>query len=150
MKAIAALIALMLIVPASLAWSHCQLPCGIYHDDVRLEMISENIETIEKAMVQIVDLSKAESPNLNQVVRWVNNKDEHADELIQTVTWYFLNQRIKPVAAGGAGYDAYITQVTLLHEMMVNAMKAKQTTDLQYVERLKELLMDFTKAYMGE
>ena len=50
-------------------------------------------------------------------------------------------------AAGGQGYDAYIKQVTLLHEMMVNAMKAKQTTDLQYVERLKELLMDFTKAY---
>jgi nickel superoxide dismutase len=150
MKASAALFALMLLIPASLAWSHCQVPCGIYHDDVRLEMMGEHVQTIEKAMQQITDLTKTESPNSNQIVRWVNNKDEHADELNHIVTWYFLSQRVKPVPAGGAGYDAYITKLTLLHEMMVNSMKAKQSTDIQYVERLKELLMDFTKAYMGE
>ena len=150
MKASAAFFALMLLIPASLAWSHCQVPCGIYHDDVRLEMMSEHVQTIEKAMKQITDLSKAEDPNTNQIVRWVNNKDEHADELSHIVTWYFLSQRVKPVPAGGDGYDAYITKLTLLHEMMVNSMKAKQSTDIQYVERLKELLMDFTKAYTGE
>jgi nickel superoxide dismutase len=150
MKTGAALSVLLLLIPATLVWAHCQVPCGIYHDDLRLELIDEHIETIEKSMQQITSLSKAESPNANQIVRWVNNKDAHADELINIVTWYFLNQRVKPVAAGGAGYDAYITQVTLLHEMMVNAMKAKQSTDIQYVERLKELLMDFTKAYRGE
>lgn len=150
MKTIAALATLMLLASASLAWAHCQVPCGIYHDDVRLKMMAEHIETVEKSMGQITALSKAENPNANQIIRWVNTKDEHADALVDIVTWYFLNQRVKPVAAGAAGYDAYITKLTLLHEMMVTSMKAKQTTDLQHVERLKEILMDFEKAYMGE
>jgi nickel superoxide dismutase len=150
MKIGAALIALMLLIPVSLAWSHCQVPCGIYNDEMRLEMIDEHIKTIEKAMQQITELTEAETLNSNQIVRWVNNKDEHADELIRIVTWYFLNQRVKPVPAGGPDYEAYVAKLTMLHEMMVNAMKAKQSTDIQYVERLKELLMDFTKAYMGD
>jgi len=38
--------------------------------------------------------------------------------------------------------------LTLLHRMMVEAMKAKQTTDLQHVQNLRGLLSAFEKAYM--
>ena len=149
MKTGAALLAMILLIPASLAWSHCQVPCGIYHDDLRLEMMGEHIQTIEKAMQQIESLTKAGSPNSNQIVRWVNSKDEHADELIHIVTWYFMNQRVKPVATDSPDYDAYVAKLTLLHEMMFTSMKAKQSTDIQYAERLRELLKEFTTAYTG-
>jgi nickel superoxide dismutase len=130
-------------------YSHCQIPCGIYDDPARLKMIDEHIATIEKAMQQIVQLSQAEPANMNQIVRWVNNKDTHADELSEIVTYYFMAQRIAPTAPDSAEYKDYVRKLTLLHEMLVNSMKCKQTTDLAYVEKLKDLLKEFTAAYQG-
>ncbi|MHC4291111.1 MAG: superoxide dismutase [Ni] [Planctomycetota bacterium] len=127
--------------------SHCQIPCGIYDDPARLKMISEHIDTIEKSMKQIVQLSQTEPVNMNQVVRWVNNKEHHTDELSEIVTYYFMAQRIKPVDADSAMHKKYIQQLTLLHEMLVTGMKCKQTTDLAQVEKLKGLLKEFSAAY---
>jgi nickel superoxide dismutase len=150
MKTIAAFALLALMLPIPAAWSHGQVPCGIYDDEMRLEMISEHIRTIERSMQQIEELSKAESPNANQIVRWVINKDEHADELVDIVTWYFMTQRVAPVPGDSQEYQDYVRKLTLLHEMMFYSMKAKQSTDLEYVENLKGLLADFSKAYMGK
>ena len=57
------------------AFSHCEIPCGIYGDEMRFAMMKEDIATIEKSMKQIVELSKQASPNHNQIVRWVQNKE---------------------------------------------------------------------------
>ena len=48
-----------------------------------------------------------------------------------------------------AAYAKYVKQLTLLHEMLVQAMKAKQTTDMEAVERLKTLTGEFYEAYFG-
>ena len=62
-----------------------------------------------------------------------------------------MAQRIKPVdKSDAAGYEKYIKQLTLLHEMLVYSMKTKQTTDLANVEKLRSLLADFRSAYLGE
>ena len=130
--------------------AHCQIPCGIYDDEMRAEMIAENITTIEKAMIQVESLSSADKPDYNQIVRWTNVKDEHADAISDIVSWYFLQQRVKPVKVSEAdAHEAYVYKLTLLHEMLVYSMKAKQTTDLANVEKLKTLLKDFEKAYFG-
>lgn len=150
MKRSAALLSLILFVPLSAAWSHCQVPCGIYDDEMRLEMIGEHIKTIERSMQQVEELSKADSPNYNQIVRWVNNKEEHADGLTDIVTWYFMNQRVKPVSGDSQDYQTYVSQITMLHEMMFYAMRAKQSTDMENVEKLKQLLEGFRRAYLGE
>ena len=71
-SAIAALILSVLL--ASVVYSHCQIPCGIYGDASRFDMLDEHIRTIEKSMKQISELSQKENPNFNQVVRWTNNK----------------------------------------------------------------------------
>lgn len=135
----------------SLVYSHCQIPCGIYDDPARLAAIAENITTIEKAMKSIEELSAQQKPNMNQIVRWVNVKDEHAEDIAHIVSYYFMAQRIKPVDKSDAtGYEKYIKQLTLLHEMLVYSMKAKQTTDLANVEKLRSLLTDFRSAYLGE
>jgi nickel superoxide dismutase len=138
------------IVFGSLAYSHCQVPCGIYGDQGRFDAIAEHITTIEKSMQQIEHLVTQEKSNINQAIRWVNNKDKHADEISHIVTYYFMAQRVKLPAEGDRkANDAYVKKLTLLHRMLVYAMKSKQTTDLGNVHELRHLLADFQKAYSG-
>jgi nickel superoxide dismutase len=136
---------------APLVYSHCQIPCGIYDDPARLAAIAENITTVEKAMKSIEELSAQQKPNMNQIVRWVNVKDEHSEDIAHIVSYYFMAQRIKPVDKNdAAGYEKYVRQLTLLHEMLVYSTKAKQTTDLANVEKLRSLLANFRSTYLGE
>ena len=128
-------------------YSHCQIPCGIYDDSARLKMINEHTMTIEKSMKQIIELSESKADDNNQIVRWVNNKEQHADALSEIVTEYFLAQRIKPAEPDSPQYKNYIHQLTLLHQMLQTSMKCKQTTDLSQVEKLRALLTDFSVAY---
>jgi len=150
-KAVVTGILALIMILSSMVYSHCQIPCGIYDDPARFVMLAEHITTIEKSMKQIVELSAKEKPNMNQIVRWVNNKESHADELSQIVTYYFMTQRIKPVdKAESDSYQAYIRKLTLLHEMLVYNMKAKQTTDLSNVEKLRTLLAEFQAVYFEQ
>ncbi|MCF6284215.1 MAG: superoxide dismutase, Ni [Candidatus Hydrogenedentes bacterium] len=132
------------LLPAQLASAHCQVPCGIYGDEARFATLEEHITTIEKAMNQITELSSAGDKNYNQIVRWVNAKELHADELTKIVTYYFLAQRIKPTA------DKYEAKLKALHGLMISAMKAKQTTDLAHVASLREGLSEFSTLYLGK
>lgn len=129
-------------------FAHCEIPCGIYEDTLRIELIKEHITTIDKSMKMIIELSKEEPLNYNQIVRWVNNKEVHAVKLQDIVTQYFLNQRIKPTKPENQElYEKYIKHLSLLHELMVYSMKAKQTTDLSYVEKLNSTILEFEKSY---
>lgn len=128
--------------------AHCEIPCGIYADSVRITLIKEHITTIEKSMNQINEISKSSSPNYNQLVRWVSNKEEHAKKIQDIVSQYFLHQRIKLVEdTSGEAYEKYQKHLELLHQMLVHAMKCKQTTDLGFTEKLKTTVADFEKAY---
>ena len=137
-------------LPAPPAFSHCEIPCGIYDDEMRFAMMKEDIATIQKSMKQVMELSKQKNPNHNQIVRWVQNKEHHADEIRDVATQYFMAQRVKPVLSkGSAEHDAYVNKITLLHQMIVYSMKCKQTTDLANVEKLLQILDEFEKAYLG-
>lgn len=130
------------------AFSHCEIPCGIYGDEMRFDMLEEHITTIEKCMKMVVLLSKEKDKNYNQIVRWVNNKEKHANYVQHIVYQYFMTQRVKPVDEKNTKeYKKYVKQITLLHQMLVYAMKAKQTTDLANVEKLRSLLASFRTAY---
>jgi nickel superoxide dismutase len=143
-------VCLAVVVLGSLAYSHCQIPCGIYGDEARLGLMAENITTIEKSMKQITELSRAAAPNMNQIVRWVQNKEKHADDTSQIITYYFMAQRVKPAdKSDEKAYEDYVKKVTLLHQMLVECMKAKQTTELAHVEKLRDLLGEFHDAYHG-
>lgn len=130
---------------------HCQIPCGIYDDPVRFTLMREHVQTIEKSMNSVIELSKAPGENANQLTRWVMNKEGHADKLATIVTEYFLQQRIAPVSDGaGDGRAAYLHQIELCHRILVRAMKAKQTTDLEHVRELRRLIAEFREAYFGK
>ena len=141
MKKFASLIvcAALLTAVALTVKAHCQIPCGIYNDPMRIHMMEEHVTTIEKSMKML-----EAGQNANQTTRWVNNKEAHADELTEIVTFYFLAQRIKP------GMDKYEENLKTLHEIIIYSMKAKQTTDLKNVEKLKELIHQFEHSYLGE
>jgi nickel superoxide dismutase len=143
---------LMLVLATPIALGHCQIPCGIYDDAARFTEMREHVTTIEKSMKQIAALSSAEDKNWNQIVRWVMNKEDHADELAHIVTYYFMAQRVKPPHGNvdDAARDSYASQIGLLHQTLVEAMKAKQTADLTHVKTLRALIDEFQKAYAAE
>jgi len=47
-------------------------------------------------------------------------------------------------------YHEYVRKLASLHEMLVYAMKTKQTTDLADVEKLRSSLRKFQDAYLGK
>ena len=132
-------------------FAHCEVPCGIFHDELRVELIKEHIQTIEKAMNQITELQSAEVVNYNQLVRWINTKEHHANLIQEVAEQYFLTQRVKFVdPTDKEKYQKYVTQLTTLHELIVYTMKAKQTTDLENVEKMRASLTAFEDSYFGE
>ena len=149
-KSIAPLAFLILLVGLNYqkSYAHCEIPCGIYADSVRITLIKEHITTIEKSMNQISEISQSSKPNYNQLIRWVNNKEEHAMKIQEIVSQYFLHQRIKIVdESQKEAYEKYQTHLGLLHKMLVYSMKCKQTTDLKFIQNLRTTVADFEKAY---
>jgi len=141
-------ISLISLALTAISYAHCQIPCGIYDDQTRFTLLREHITTMEKSMNQINELAKDPAANINQLVRWVNNKDQHADEFNQIVTYYFLSQRIKiGDESKKEEYNSFQKKLVLLHQMVVYAMKCKQTTELQNVEKLKSLVDQFENIY---
>ena len=128
-------------------YSHCQIPCGIYGDQGRFDLMDEHIRTIALSIDKVNSLSAEDELDGNQLVRWVENKEHHADELSEIITWYFMAQRIKPVAAGEKGHKKYISQLTTLHKMLVYCMKAKQSAEAGNADKLYELLGEFEQEY---
>jgi len=125
------------------AGAHCQLPCGIYDDDGRFGEISESITTIEKSVSEIEKLQQEKNINYNQLVRWIDNKDEHATHIQEIASQYFLAQRIK------FDDDQYDKKLAALHRIIVFAMKCKQTVDTKMVDDLRNSFLTFQDLYKG-
>lgn len=130
---------LLIAITTALVQAHCQVPCGIYDDQARIHMLEEHVTTITKAMKQI-----EAGQNQNQTVRWVQAKEDHANEIIEIASHYFLAQRIKP------GMDHYEENLKTLHEIIIYSMKSKQTTDVKNAEKLSELIHNLEHTYLGE
>jgi nickel superoxide dismutase len=128
--------------------AHCQVPCGIYDDDGRIQMLLEDTRTIQKATVSIGQLAeKSDAPSRNQLTRWVITKDEHASHIIKTVSEYFLTQKVKTVAAGEQGYEEYLSHLADHHAVMVAAMRTKQKVSADAVSELQKAIETMAQHY---
>ncbi len=126
-------------------FGHCQVPCGIYTDQLRFEQMLEDQSTIEKAAKLINELSaKKDALSHNQLSRWVATKEAHANAIQKTVTEYFLIQRIKSSAKN------YEAQLISAHSVLVAAMKCKQTLDPNSSKNLKDAILQLHKDYEGK
>lgn len=133
------------------ATAHCEVPCGIYNDELRIELIKEHIQTIEKAMNQINEIQSSSSINYNQLIRWINTKENHATLIQEIAEQYFLTQRVKfAEPTDSENYKKYINQLTYLHQLIVYSMKAKQSTDLKNIAHLNDALGKFENAYFDK
>jgi len=134
-----AILAILALSPSVQA--HCEIPCGIYDDSMRMDMLREHVTTMEKAMKEIKALDPKNAQQNNQLVRWIINKEKHAEKFQEIVNQYFLTQRIH------LDTDKYTKKVTLLHHMLVYAMRCKQSLDLENIEKLRSLIDTFGEVY---
>ena len=117
------------------AHAHCQVPCGIYDDHARVQSMLEDAATVTKAAKMINDLAgKTDAQSLNQITRWVMNKESHAQKVISTISDYFLTQRVK------ASQEDYTERLVKHHTVIVAAMKAKQNADGKFAMELSKAI----------
>lgn len=133
--------AVVLLVEARSARAHCQVPCGIYDDAARISRMKEDATTIGKAIDSIRTQSGEHNAKaINQMIRWVTTKEDHATHIIDVVSEYFLTQKVKPVDPGTDGYEAYLKSLADHHAVMVAAMKCKQDADPATVDALNKAI----------
>ena len=130
------------LVSTGVAHSHCQLPCGIYDDHARVHSMLEDADTIQKTVILIKENSgKNDAQSNNQLVRSIANKESHAQSIIETISDYFLTQRVKP------SQSDYTERLKKHHAVIVASMKAKQNSDLQHVDDLKATIIELEQYY---
>ena len=140
-----------LFVLSTKVYAHCQVPCGIYGDAVRVVQIEEDITTVRKAMNMINDLAgQSDAQSLNQLSRWVRTKEDHAQKVQETVLNYFLAQRVKAKEKGSKERQQYVDQTLTLHQLIVSMMKCKQTVEQRNCSNAFELLDKFTNLYFEQ
>ena len=132
--------------PAAAPVPHCQVPCGIYGDQMRFEGMLEDTKTVAKAITEIETIfgSEPTAKGMNQMIRWVNNKESHAQNIQDVMAEYFLAQRIK------SDNKDYTAQLAMAHKVIVTAMKCKQDASAPTAEALKAAILDFYRAYEGK
>ena len=126
-------------------FAHCQIPCGIYSDAMQVIQIKEDLETIEKSITMIKKLSgKYDPQSFNQLNRWISAKEEHAQNIQNIISQYFLTQRIKQSSKN------YENELITLHQLLISVMKCKQSVDKINVLKSSELLDNFSEYYFDE
>lgn len=141
-----------MVVTSGILSAHCQVPCGIYDDAARVVNLHEDMMTIRKSIKKIKDLSVGESSpqKMNQLVRWINTKEEHAQHIQEVILNYFLAQRIKPKEKGETGYKKYVSLTTTCQKIIFHAMKCKQNSDVSHLDILKRQINILTDIYFDD
>lgn len=125
--------------------AHCQVPCGIYDDHARVTSMLEDAATVVKAAGQLAELTgKADTQSMHQMVRWVVNKESHAQSVISTIADYYLTQRVK------TSQEDYAERLKKHHAVILAAMKAKQSSDVADAEALVEAIKGIAGYYPAE
>lgn len=112
--------------------AHCQMPCGIYHDDMVYDKIDQYVETMVKAMSKIKDNKFTTPAEKNELIRWVLTKDNLSDETAQLICSYFLQQKIKP------GEKDTVKQLESAQRLLFLIVTIKQSADFKPVSDFAE------------
>ncbi|MBX9742306.1 MAG: superoxide dismutase, Ni [Chthoniobacterales bacterium] len=120
---------------SSRALAHCQIPCGIFHDDLVFATLAQNIETLQKADAEL----EPGTLSSNQSVRWILNKETQADQIAQTMLTYFLQQRVKMEDPKRS------EKLNLIAMICMQCAKVKQTVDTKEVAMLGKEIEELKK-----
>jgi ubiquitin-small subunit ribosomal protein S27Ae len=129
---------------------HCQVPCGIFDDPAIVNDLKQAAATIRKAILQMNELhSTATTTDLlamNQMIRWITVKEEHASKIITTVSEYCLCQRVKKEIFSEP--KDYSDALMAHHSVMQAAMKCKQNVTVDICDALDHAIDDMSKMYL--
>lgn len=129
--------------------NHCQVPCGIFDDPAMVNEVRQACKTIRKAIDQSQSLygdgSDQGVQSVNQIVRWINTKEEHCNKIIHLMADYCLCQRVKRDSFHSEA--DYLRALKMHHAVMQAAMKAKQSTDLAACDALEHAVEHLAKMY---
>lgn len=124
--------------------AHCQMPCGVYHDEMVFDQIDQYVETMYKGM-SILNSSKFHGVHdWNEVIRWVILKEKESDATANLLTTYFLQQKIKP------GEADTCKRLTSCHKLLFLLVAIKQNTDVKFVKDFLEEWEDFKAMFHVE
>ncbi len=112
--------------------SHCQMPCGIYHDEMVYDQIDQYVETMYKGATILAESKFATPKERNEFIRWVTLKENNSNELADLITTYFLQQKIKP------GEDDTVKRLTSAHKLLFLLMQIKQNTSRSFVDEFAD------------
>lgn len=117
---------------AAILDAHCQMPCGIYHDDMVYDQIDQFVETAYKG-ISVMNESKFNTvKEKNEFVRWVIQKEKCCNEATDLITAYFLQQKIKP------DEPDTMKRLQSAHKMLFLIVAIKQNTELDFVKQFNE------------
>ena len=121
--------ALFFALPCNITlYAHCQMPCGVYHDQMIYDKIDEYYETMYKCVAAMNNNEFKTVTEKNQFIRWVMTKDRMSDEVAEIITAYFLQQKIEPTADNA-------DMVASLHKILFLLPAIKQNADLKMIKQ---------------
>lgn len=126
-----ALLSCTLLLQTDLS-AHCQMPCGIYHDDMVYDQIDQVVQTVYKAMSMLNELKFDTVQDRATFVRWVMQKEKECDDAAHLITVYFLQQKIKP------GDPDSVKKLVCAHKLLCCLVAMKQNTDVKFVMQFNE------------
>lgn len=126
------LITFLTLLCGQFLYSHCQMPCGIYHDDMVFDQIDQYVETMVKAMAKLKEIKNGTPQERNEFTRWVITKEHQSDDAAQLILTYFLQQKIKP---GDADTDKRLQSA---HRLLFYIVAIKQQVDFKPVADFAE------------
>lgn len=121
-----------LLFAQSTLLSHCQMPCGIYHDDMVFDQIDQYIETMAKGISVMNDNKFKTVHDYNELTRWIMLKEESSDDVATVLTEFFLQQKIKP------GEDDTQKKITSAHKLLFLLVAVKQNADMKILNDFYE------------
>ncbi len=112
--------------------AHCQMPCGIYHDDMVYDQLDQFVETVYKG-ISVMNESHFTTPKeRNEFCRWVTEKENSCNEAANLITVYFLQQKIKP------DEEDTVKRLKSAHKLLFLLVGIKQNSDLDFVKQFNE------------
>lgn len=108
--------------------AHCQMPCGVYHDDMVYDQVDQFVETTFKGISVMNESKFSTVKDKNEFVRWVMQKEKMCNDTAELLTTYFLQQKIKPDEADT------VKKLTAAHKLLFLLVAIKQNTEIEFVK----------------
>ncbi len=132
---------LALICQTGFLSAHCQMPCGIYHDEMVFNQIDQYIETMYKGVTELKNNKFSNVSERNNFIRWIILKESSSDEIADLITQYFLQQKIKP------GEPDTVKRLLSAHKLLFELTAIKQNVELKMVEDFADEWENFKQMF---